>query len=95
MEIFYGNEIKLTLRDLPAVHEMQNQVRVFSASEGYRLLKIRAEARLCQGLIIGLVVAFTINFVFLLKDFTTFAIHDLISDRALYAYLIIISIATF
>lgn len=47
--------------DLPPIHIMHDQIRLFSDSEGYRLLKLRAEQRLCHTLVIGVLLLAMIN----------------------------------
>lgn len=39
--------------NLPPIHILHDYIRLFSDSEGYRLLKLRAEQRLCHVLVIG------------------------------------------
>jgi hypothetical protein len=53
----------LTYEALPATHTMLDEVRRRSPSEGYRLLKLRAEAHLCEGLFVGLVLLPILNVV--------------------------------
>ncbi|HHT9123544.1 MAG TPA: hypothetical protein ACFYEF_11810 [Candidatus Wunengus sp. YC63] len=47
--------------DLPPIYIMHDQIRLFSDSEGYRLLKLRAEQRLCHALVIGVLLLAMMN----------------------------------
>ena len=47
--------------DLPPIHIMHDYIRLFSDSEGYRLLKLRAEQRLCHALVIGVLILAMMN----------------------------------
>jgi len=61
---FGESELRLTHEDLPSLHVIHDHLRLFSDSEAYRLLKLRAEARLCEALFTGLLPLPIINILF-------------------------------
>ena len=56
-------DLGLAYEALPFTHTMLDDVRRRSPSEGHRLLKLRAEAHLCEGLFAGLVLLPILNVV--------------------------------
>ena len=59
-------------KELPATHTMFDDVRRDSSSEGHRLLKLQAEAHLCEALFTGFVLLPIINTVLWYKELTVF-----------------------
>ena len=55
------HELIVDLAHLPRAFVMRNHIRQIDPSEAARLLKVRAERRLCQVLIIGLIILLLIN----------------------------------
>lgn len=86
-KILVNTAIPISIKDLPAVHEMHNQIRNKSESEGYRLLKIRGEVRLCQNIVIGTTISFFLNLFYglliILRSGTLFYIADRINFAVL------------
>lgn len=65
------SELKVKTGDLPRAFVMRNHLRHVMPSEALRLLKIRAERRLCHVLIFGFLVLGIINVGYLLSQPTT------------------------
>jgi hypothetical protein len=82
-------ELEFGSKDLPDSHIMIDQIRPHSASEAYRLLKLRAETRLCEGLFVGLFLLPVINILFWYYDDEL-----LMLDRAILELVVIIAIIT-
>jgi hypothetical protein len=57
--------------DLPQAFVMREQLRLVVPNEALRLLKVRAERRICQILMIGLSILFLVNLVYFTFDFGT------------------------
>jgi len=54
---------------------MHDNLRLHSESEAYRLLKVRAEIRMCEVLFMGLLITLFINIVFWVSDFKIFDVR--------------------
>ena len=54
------------IQNIPDAHVMHDLVRIWSPSEGYRLLKLRAEARFCEVLFFGFMLLTGIHIYFLI-----------------------------
>ena len=65
---FGKSALKIKSRDLPPFHAIHDHLRLRSQSEAYRLLKLRAEARLCDVLFTGLSPLPAINILFWHRD---------------------------
>jgi len=59
-------QLEITPDDLPREFVMREHIRQVKPSEAARLLKVRAEIRLCQVLILGFLLLWLINIVYLL-----------------------------
>ena len=77
-------------QDLPPVHVMHDHLRLHSESEAYRLLKLQAEARLCEALFAGLLLLPAINALFWYRDFKW-----LVLDRMALELALIVALVTF
>lgn len=84
------NALTFTGRDLPYDYVMHDHLRVYSESEAYRLLKLRAEQRLCQCLYIGFTLLAIMNIVCWIKGFRFFA-----WDRAMLEGILFVSMYAF
>jgi len=87
---FGESELGLTIEDFPALHIIHDHLRLYSDSEGYRLLKLRAEARLSEALFIGLLLLPIINIVCWYYDSQLFML-----DRFVLELLLVVAIITF
>ena len=89
-ECFGESNVEFKGGRLPSVYAMHDHLRLYSESEAYRLLKVRAEVRLCEGLFIGFLFLPIINVLFWFNDSKTF-----MPDRAALELLVIFAIFTF
>lgn len=89
-ERFGESKIEFEDKDLPSVYAMHDHLRLYSDSEAYRLLKVRAEARLCEALFIGFLFLPIVNILFWLNNSRLF-----ILDRAVLELVVILAILTF
>lgn len=55
--------------DLPATHVMHDHLRLYSPSEAYRLLKLRAERNLCEVLFTGFLLLALVNILLWYHEF--------------------------
>jgi hypothetical protein len=84
------SNIEFKDEDLPSVYAMHDHLRLYSESEAYRLLKVRAEVRLCGGLFMGFLFLLIINGLFWrLNDSGTFML-----DRVALELLVFLVIPT-
>ncbi|UCE99123.1 MAG: hypothetical protein JSV82_08065 [Planctomycetota bacterium] len=60
--------LRIKADDLPAIHSMRNHLRHVDPADAARLLKIRAERRLCEVLIVGFSILWPIDLIFLLLE---------------------------
>lgn len=65
---FGGPALELENQDLPPLHTIHDHLRLHSQSEAYRLLKLRAEARLSEVIFTGFSPLPLINILFWYKD---------------------------
>lgn len=82
--------LELNVEDLPETYVMHDNLRLHSESEAYRLLKVRAEIRMCEVLFMGLLITLFLNIIFWVVDFKL-----LMLDRLILEILVIISSYTF
>ena len=62
IRVIHGKKpLNVKKADLPPIYIMHDQIRLFSDSEGYRLLKLRAEQRLCHAVVIGVLILAMMN----------------------------------
>jgi hypothetical protein len=80
-------ELGFEAKDLPATHTMLDDVRRRSPSEGHRLLKLRAEAHLCEALFAGSVLLPLLNILFWYRDSRL-----LMWDRAALELLVVVAL---
>jgi len=60
--------LRITADDLPQIHSMRNHLRHVNPADAARLLKLRAERRLCEVLIVGFSVLWPIDLILLLFE---------------------------
>jgi len=86
---FNENELKIDHKKLPPTYVMHDHLRFYSPSEAYRLLKLRAESRLCEVLVLGFFISILLNII-------TWFLEPkiLIVDRLLFLLLMILGIFT-
>lgn len=65
---FGESALEIKSRDLPSFHIVLDHLRLQSQSEAYRLLKLRAEAQLCDVLFTGLSPLLVVNILFWYRD---------------------------
>jgi len=87
---FKEEKLQLDADDLPPIYVMHDHVRLYSASEAYRLLKVRAEIRLCHAIIIGLLLIPIVNLICWI-----YYHESLLNDRAVFELIILIFIFAF
>lgn len=83
-------ELGFKAENLPSVYAMHDHVRLHSDSEAYRLLKLRAEVRLCEVLFIGFLFLPVINILCWINDSRSFML-----DRAVLELALIVAIVAF
>lgn len=64
-EVFGGKALRIESKALPKTFIMRDHLRYFAPSEAARLLKIRAERRMCQVLIVGFSILAVVNLAYL------------------------------
>lgn len=70
-------EIKIDYDDLPKDFIMHDDIRVAEDLEGYRLLKLRAENRLCSYMCTGLLVLLIVNVIMWIRTGIAFNVERL------------------
>jgi hypothetical protein len=56
---------KLKTNDLPSLHTMRGHLRHVDPADATRLLKVRAERRSCEVLIVGFIILWIVDIIFL------------------------------
>lgn len=87
---FEESKLGFEEKDLPSVHAMHDHVRLHSDSEAYRLLKLRAEVRLCEVLFLGFLFLPVINILCWVNDSRSFML-----DRAVLELALIVAVVAF
>jgi hypothetical protein len=86
-KLYNEEELKYTPEQLPPSYVMHDYLRFFSPSEAYRLLKLRAESRLCEVLLLGFSLLFILNAGMWIIDSNLAMI-----DRAIFALIMFVSL---
>lgn len=86
---FNENVLKIDHREIPPTYVMHDHLRFYSPSEAYRLLKLRAESRLCEVLILGFFILIAMNIMTWFYE-----PKILIVDRIVFTLLMILGICT-
>jgi hypothetical protein len=61
------NEEEIKFQNTPDIYVMHDHLRLFSDSESYRFLKLRAKARMCEALALGYLILSLINLFLILE----------------------------
>jgi len=83
-------ELGLERRDLPPLHILHDHLRFHSQSESYRLLKLRAEARLSKILFTGFFLLPVINVLFWYWDSRLLMLDRIVLELALIVAIVIL-----
>jgi hypothetical protein len=74
------NEEEIKFQYIPDIYVMHDHLRLFSDSESYRFLKLRAEARMCEALALGYLILALINLFLILATIKSINYQSLILE---------------
>lgn len=83
-------ELGLQRQDLPPLHIVHDHLRLHSQSEAYRLVKLRAEARLSETLFTGLLPLPVVNILFWYRDSRLLMLDRIVLELALILAIVIL-----